>query len=148
MNIRAFTDADTEAVVHVWHRAGRAEYTYLPTWQIFSEAEARSVFSSQIASKDELWVGVEGHGITCYLAMFGSYIDRLYVHPAHQRCGCGTALVDHAKSLCPSGLELHTHQQNLGARALYGKLGFTAIRFGTSPAPESAPDVEYHWRPD
>lgn len=24
---------------------------------------------------------------------------------------------------------------------------FVAVRFGTSPPPESAPDVEYHWRP-
>jgi hypothetical protein len=24
---------------------------------------------------------------------------------------------------------------------------YLAVRFGTSPPPESAPDVEYHWRP-
>jgi hypothetical protein len=25
--------------------------------------------------------------------------------------------------------------------------GFKAVQFGISPSPESAPDVEYHWRP-
>jgi hypothetical protein len=47
----------------------------------------------------------------------------------------------------PSGLELRTHQENHAARALYEKQGFVAVGFGLSPPPESAPDVEYHWRP-
>jgi ribosomal protein S18 acetylase RimI-like enzyme len=56
-------------------------------------------------------------------------------------------LVVFAKSLSPNGLELHTHQANHAARRLYEKHGFKAVKFGTSPLPESAPDVEYHWRP-
>jgi hypothetical protein len=31
---------------------------------------------------------------------------------------------------------------------LYERHGFKAVKFGTSPPPESAPNVEYHWRPD
>jgi len=34
-----------------------------------------------------------------------------------------------------------------GDEFTYEKHGFIASRFGTSPPPESAPDVEYHWRP-
>jgi hypothetical protein len=30
---------------------------------------------------------------------------------------------------------------------LYEKHGFKAVKFGLSPPPESAPDVEYRWRP-
>jgi hypothetical protein len=30
---------------------------------------------------------------------------------------------------------------------LYEGQGFVAVKYGLSPAPESAPDVEYHWRP-
>jgi len=33
------------------------------------------------------------------------------------------------------------------ARAFYEKQGFVAVRFGQSLPPESAPDVEYRWRP-
>jgi hypothetical protein len=43
-------------------------------------------------------------------------------------------------------LELHTHQENHAARQLYEKHGFRAVKFGLSPPPEGAPDVEYHWR--
>jgi ribosomal protein S18 acetylase RimI-like enzyme len=82
-----------------------------------------------------------------YLALRGSYIDRLYVAPAHQRQGWGSELLLHAKLLRPSGLELHTHLENYPARALYERQGFVAVQFGVSPPPESAPDVEYHWRP-
>lgn len=41
----------------------------------------------------------------------------------------------------------YTHQENHAARSLYERRGFTAVQFGMSPLPESAPDVEYHWRP-
>ena len=36
----------------------------------------------------------------------------------------------------------------VGTRQLYETHGFGAVKFGVSPPPESAPDVEYHWRPD
>ena len=80
--------------------------------------------------------------------MKGSYIDRLYVDPSEWRKGSGTRLLAFAKSVSSNGLELHTHQENRVARTFYEKHGFTAAKFGTSPPPESAPDVEYHWRPN
>jgi ribosomal protein S18 acetylase RimI-like enzyme len=85
--------------------------------------------------------------VVAFLAMRGSYIDRLYVDPGWQRSGWGTRLLEHARTLSPRGLELHTHVENRAARALYQKHGFVAVRVGVSPPPESAPDVEYHWRP-
>ena len=33
------------------------------------------------------------------------------------------------------------------SRAFYEKRGFSAVRFGVSPPPESEADVEYHWKP-
>ena len=64
--------------------------------------------------------------------------------------GALAALVEiaFAKTLHPDGLELHTHQENHAARQLYERHGFRAVKFGLSPPPENAPDVEYHWRPD
>jgi hypothetical protein len=52
-----------------------------------------------------------------------------------------------ARELSPRGLRLFTHQANAKARAFYEKEGFRVVRFGTSPPPESAPDVEYAWAP-
>jgi ribosomal protein S18 acetylase RimI-like enzyme len=145
--IRPFQDADEPAVAEVWHRSGLATYTYLPTWQDFTLAHARTVFHDVILANCAIWVGTLDEQIVAYLAMNGSYIDRLYVAPHEWRRGWGTRFIDFAKTRSPHALELHTHQENRPARALYEKHGFKAIKFGISPPPESAPDVEYHWHP-
>ena len=145
--IRKFRDTDEADVVEVWYRSGMAAYTYLPTWQAMTLEQARWVWTNIIRPKCTIWVGTLDEQSVAYLAMSGSYIDRLYVDPAEWRKGWGTRFVNLAKQLSPQGLELHTHVENLAARALYERHGFKAVRFGTSPPPESAPDVEYHWRP-
>ncbi len=146
--IRPFEPADEDLVAEVWHRSGQAEYTYLPTWQAFTLDKARTVFRKYILPECELWVGIESGHIVAYLAMNGSTVDRLYVDPPAQGKGWGSRLIEFAKKLNPEGLELYTHQANTRARALYERDGFVAVRFGISPPPESAPDVEYHWRPN
>jgi ribosomal protein S18 acetylase RimI-like enzyme len=146
-SIRPYLPTDASAVVGVWHRAGRATYTFLPTWQAFTLEQAHIVFQQVIVPHCELWVGTRGKRVVAYLAMKGSHIDRLYVDPPEQRRGWGSRLIEHAKTLHPHGLELHTHQENYGACAFYERHGFVAVKFGISPPPESAPDVEYHWRP-
>jgi GNAT superfamily N-acetyltransferase len=145
--IRPFQDGDESAVVVLWHRSGQAAYPYIPTWQEFTLDAARKVFREVIRARCDIWVGTRDDRIVAYLAMHGSYIDRMHVDSGEWRTGWGTRLVEFAKNLSPHGLELHTHQQNAAARALYERHGFAAVKFGTSPPPECAPDVEYHWRP-
>ena len=120
------------AVADVWHRAGIAEYRYLPTWQAFPQIEARRVFRDVIAPRCEIWVAVDAGVVVGYMALDGSYLDRLYVDPAHQRRGFGLALLNQAMRHRPAGLELHTHQANQRARAFYEGHGFKAVRFGIS----------------
>ena len=143
--IRRYKDQDEVAVLNVWFRSGKATYTFLPTWQAFTYEEAMAVFRDRIVAKCEIWVGERDNLVVAYLAMDGSYIDRLYVEPAEQRNGWGKRLIEQAKLLSPGGLQLHTHQENHGARAFYETHGFEVVRLGISPPPESAPDVEYHW---
>ena len=145
--IRPYLPTDESAVVGVWHRSGRAAYPFLSTWQAFTLEQAHCVFRNVIVPHCDLWVGTRGNQVVAYLGLRQSYIDRLYVDPPEQRKGWGSRLIAFAKVLHPRGLELHTHQQNDAARALYERHGFTAVKFGVSPPPESAPDVEYHWRP-
>ena len=147
MRIRLMTDDDVEAVVRVWHAAGRAVYTYIDLWQRFTLEQAHGVFRERIASVCEVWIAETEDGIVGYLARKGSYIDRLYVSPEHQRQGVGTALLKHTMKLSPTGLELHTHQKNIQARMFYEQHEFAPVSYGISPPPENEPDVEYHWRP-
>ena len=145
--IRRYEPMDEPAVLQVWHRSGRDAYSFLPTWQEFTLEQARNVFRQVILPTCRLWVGTEDSEVVAYLAMRGSYIDRLYVDPALQRKGWGSRFIEYAKQLYPDGLELHTHQENHIARAVYEHHGFVEVAFGMTAPPESAPDVEYHWRP-
>src|SRR5262245_47969460 len=96
MRIRLMTDEDVEAVVRLWHAAGRRAYPFIESWQHFTLAHARHVFRKQIAPGCAVWVAEAEAGIVGYLALKGSYVDRLYVSPEHQRQGVGTALLKHA----------------------------------------------------
>jgi len=145
--IRPFQNDDEPAVVGVWHRSGQAAYPYLPTWQAFTLERAAVIFRDVIRAHCAIWVGTLEQRVVAYLAMKDAWIDRLYVDPSQWRQGWGTRLVVFAKRQCPDGLSLYTHQENHAARRLYEKHGFEVVRFGVSPPPESAPDVEYRWTP-
>jgi len=144
---RPYQETDETEVIGVWHRSGLAAYTYLPTWQAMTLETAAYVFRTIIRPSTAIWVGVLIGRVVAYLAMKGSYIGRLYVDPLEWHMGWGRRFLRLAKELSPAGLELHTHQENRPACALYESEGFLAVKFGISPPPESAPDVEYHWRP-
>ncbi|HEX7036684.1 MAG TPA: GNAT family N-acetyltransferase [Pseudomonadales bacterium] len=145
--IRSLAATEIDAVADLWYRTGRAAYPYLPNWQALTPELARRVFREHIAGRCDVFVAERDGAIVGYLALVGSYLDRLYVDPPQQGRGVGSALLEHARRLSPLGLELHTHQQNAAARVFYERHGFVAVRFGVSPPPENAPDVEYHWRP-
>ena len=143
-----YRDEYEQRVVDVWYRSGRSTYTFLPDWQSLTLKRAGEIFREVILPRCTLWVGIHDEDVAGFLAMNGSYIDRMYVDPAVWRNGWGTRFVVLAKELFPDGLELCTHQDNHSARKFYEHHEFRPVRFGISPAPESAPDVEYHWRPD
>src|SRR5262249_19545025 len=79
---------------------------YLPKWQAFTLEQARRVFDCIIRPDCEVWVGTLDERVVAYLAMKGTYIDRLYVDPLEWRKGWGTQLVNIAKQVSVFGLEL------------------------------------------
>ncbi len=147
MEIRAVRPDELDAVAELWHTTRKATHTFIEIEESLTLEGSRSIFVEKIARVCSLWVVSEGADLLGYLAIRGSYLDRMYVLPSAQGKGVGSALLIKAKALSPRGLELHTHQKNERARGFYQKHGFRAVRFGMSPPPENEPDVEYHWRP-
>ena len=143
--IRAYESADLAEVAAIWHASGLDEYHYLPTFQALDREAALAVFKRVILPVCDIWVEGQDQKLRGFMALNGSYIDRLYVHPDCQRQGVGGALLGFAKSLYPQGLTLHTHQQNTRARRFYETHDFAAIEYGISPPPESMPDIKYGW---
>ena len=148
MKVRPLREDDVPATVALWHETRKDTYDFLETERGLTLVDSERYFEEVVRPGADLWVADDRGRLVGYLARKGSYIDRLYVHPRAQRSGIGTALLRMAQELSPDGLELHTHQENTKACRFYEKHGFRAVRFGVSPPPESAPDVEYHWRPE
>lgn len=142
-------EEDAEEVIAIWHDSRKATHTAMgiETERGVTLEDSGQVFREHIASHCRLWVAQRGGKLLGFMAIRGSYIDRMYVRPGSQRRGVGAALLEKARELSPAGLELHTHQANRAARDFYEKHGFRPTRFGVSPPPESEPDVEYRWRP-
>jgi ribosomal protein S18 acetylase RimI-like enzyme len=147
LTIRPVRDDEIDDVIRLWHITKLDAYPYLPLEQGRTLDEDSRFFREVILPRNEVWVAQDGAALVGFLAIEGSYVDRLYIHPAHQRRGAGTALIAKAKSLSPTGIQLHTHVKNTQARAFYEQHDFKAVKFGISPPPESEPDIEYHWTP-
>jgi ribosomal protein S18 acetylase RimI-like enzyme len=144
--IRPYKEEDFERVTAFWFEASEVAMPGLHARMGHELEGARGFFKNVIAVENQLWVyELDGKPVG-YLGIAGEFIDRLYVDPAYHRRGIGQALMDHARTLSPNHLWLYTHQANTNARAFYEKNKFIAEKFGISPAPESEPDVEYHWR--
>lgn len=145
--IREAEAGDYEEIYLLWRLACDSTYHFLQVSH--TEEEKRDCFFNTILIENDIWIANDDEKIFGFLAMSGEYIDRLYIHPMFHRQGIGTKLLNHAKEISPRRLRLFTHQKNDGAMAFYEKHGFTVLRFGTSPPPESEPDVEYGWeRPE
>jgi putative acetyltransferase len=147
VQVRPYEPVDEGPLVALWHATKRDAYPYLPTEQAYTLETDTRFFREHLVPRCQIHVATEADELLGFLALSGSYVDRLYVHPQRQRGGVGRALLETAKAVSPRGLELHTHRQNVAACSFYERHGFRAVRYGTSAPPESAPDVLYHWRP-
>jgi ribosomal protein S18 acetylase RimI-like enzyme len=146
VTIRPYRATDFEAVTSLWRIArekSMPEFQRRMGYFFYQDCE---YFRNYILAKDKLWVAVLNRQRVAFMAMNAAFIDQLYVHPDHWRKGIGETLLNFAKRRSPQHVWLFTLQANLNARAFYEKYGFVAEKYGTSPPPESEPDVEYHWR--
>ena len=146
--IRSFRDNDFEVVTALWFEAMHVAMPEMMKRMGFELEGAREYFRNAIILQDQLWVYEFEGAPVAFLGMENDFLDRLYVDPKFHRRGFGQALLDYAKTLSPKHLWLYTHAANKVARVFYEKNDFLAEAFGVSPAPESEPDVEYHWRPN
>ncbi|MBE0683379.1 MAG: GNAT family N-acetyltransferase [Anaerolineales bacterium] len=144
--IRLYRDDDFEVVTAFWYEAMHVAMPKMMKRMGFDLEGARSYFINAVIPDNQLWVYELDDKPVAFLGLEEDFIDRIYVDPNYHRRGIGQALLDLAKTLSPHHLWLYTHAANKMARAFFEKNNFIAENFGVSPAPESEPDVEYHWR--
>ncbi|MFC5418861.1 GNAT family N-acetyltransferase [Bosea eneae] len=133
---------NTVAAVH------RASFDERLPWLagLHTPEEDRAYFRNVVFEECEVWGTLEGSMLTGFIAFRAGWIDQLYVLPAYQGQGVGSALLDVAQRRC-SELNLWTFQRNAIARRFYERHGFMAAELTDgSRNEEREPDIRYIWR--
>jgi putative acetyltransferase len=124
--------------------AARAEMRYLPA--LHSHEEHVAFFSTRVLPTSSVTVAQTGREVVAFSAVKDGWLDHLYVEPAHQGGGIGSALLGRAKDESPAGLSLWAFAANHRAIAFYGRAGFVEVRrTDGSGNEERQPDVQMHW---
>lgn len=144
--IRAYREADFDAVTILWRISREKSLPDFQNEKGHFFYEDRDYFQNHVLKENQVWVVAVNEYPVAFMAMNKDFVDQLYIHPSHWRQGIGKALLNLAREISPEHVWLYTLQINVNARSFYEKNGFVAEKFGVSPAPESEPDVEYHWR--
>jgi GNAT superfamily N-acetyltransferase len=113
--------------------------------------EAAVPIAARIREHEEVWVAEEDGRLLGFLGIEHStnldapVLERIYVDPAEQNRGVGSALLDKAKELRPAELYLWVFQKN-PARRLYERQGFELVKLTDgSDNMEREPDALYRW---
>lgn len=94
----------------------------------------------------DVWVAEDALGISGFAAVTAEWLDGLYVLPARQGHGIGTALLGLVKSLRPKGFGLWVFASNAPARGFYRRHGLLELEHTDgSHFSELAPNVRMAW---
>ena len=96
--------------------------------RLHSDADDRRYFADRVIGQCDVIVVRRQRLPIGFLALRDDVVEHLYVRPDFQRAGIGSALLEVAKRRRPGGLRLWVFHRNHGARAFYGRHGFTEIR--------------------
>ena len=144
--LRAAEPSDAEHVAEVLMESREAFMPYAPS--AHSEAEVRHWVREVLLPTTQTTVAVVAGAVVGVIAVSTeqceSWVEQLYVRPAHAGQGIGSKLLAHALAAATGVVRLSTFQQNAGSRRLYERHGFVAIKFTDgSTNEERCPDVLY-----
>lgn len=145
MITRRASAGDAAAIVEVYLASFSATYDFPLA---HADDEVRGWVETRVIPGLETWVVEDGGEIVAMLALSGTMLEQLYVHPRRTGEGIGSGLMAVAKERRPEGLELWTFQVNDGARRFYARHGFEEVEWTDgSDNEEREPDVRCVWRP-
>lgn len=153
MVLRLAADGDVGAMADVYVAARRAGLMPDSPW---SSDEMAGVLAGRLG-EDETWVAELEGRVVAYVHFVRrdtervAWVDDLYVHPAVQQRGIGTALLDVAQGVLAQGREegfgLWVFTQNLAARRFYAARGLVEVEeTDGSDNPEGVPEVRMVFR--
>lgn len=142
--LRTATAHDVAAIAAVQRRARAAA----PMPASIHPPESLAPFLAARLDVDEVWVAQAGEAVVGYARFTPTWLDDLYVDPAHQGQGVGGALLDLVRARRPAGFGLWVFESNAPARAFYARHGLREVeRTDGRDNEEREPDVRLEWRP-
>ena len=137
---------DAPAIVRVFSEA-RSGMTYLP---VVHTAEEIMEHFTNLVHLGHCWVAKDQESIVGFMEVRTGWLNHLYVAPESQKMGIGKALLDQAKVIAQTALQLWMFEDNKGAIRFYEREGFVLEEqrdMHTAVNEENLPDRRYGWHP-
>lgn len=94
----------------------------------------------------EVWLAEDAMGLVGFATLTGPWLESLYIAPDRQGTGVGTALLELAMALRPSGFGLWVFASNAPARGFYRRHGLIELEHTDGSAnSEREPDIRMAW---
>jgi putative acetyltransferase len=139
MKIRRMLSEDERALLHIWRRAVEATHHFLSQADIEAIAKDIPYYLQHVA---EVWLAEEAGQAVGFVGTNENRIGMLFIDPAFQGKGMGTALLEHIRVRYGRPLCLDVNEQNHAARAFYEKYGF--CQCGFSPVDSQGRNIPLH----
>ncbi|HEY9619531.1 MAG TPA: GNAT family N-acetyltransferase [Crinalium sp.] len=124
LTIRAAVRSDIPAMQNVIRRAFLVDYGRFMPWPAVQNWVANDIGGQFVEREwDDFTVAVLGQHVVGLLQVRPGFVKELWVDPAHQRFGVGTALINHAVELAEEAgnlsLRVTVFAENLNALKFY-----------------------------
>jgi len=143
--LRPYVAADEGATIKLWRRTWQSAYpgidfaTRLAWW--------RARWRDELVPSCSIMVAEAGSDMVGFVTVDPrtGYLDQIVVAPEAWGSPAAPALVDAAKRIAPSGLDLHVNRDNPRAIRFYEKHGFAISGEDVNPR-SGAPIYRMSWR--
>ena len=143
--LRPATAADLPLLAEIHLAARRAAGGSFPPG-VHRDDDVRAWVAGWDLTTYDVWLASASGRPAGYARCTPTWLDDLYVHPAAQGRGVGSALLDLVKSERPDGFGLWVFESNNPARDFYAAAGFVALeRTDGSANEEQSPDIKMVW---
>jgi GNAT superfamily N-acetyltransferase len=140
--IRPFDQRDLDAAALAMNKAAHQAYAYF-NWS-YPVARTRELIDENREVWASVWVAEINGSVQGFMALENHFVDQIFVAPDWHGHGLGNLLMNKAKAIYPSHLELHCAQQNLPARRFYERHGFVAVEHRIYEK-AGIGDIMYRW---
>lgn len=127
MKMEPYQNSDETEVLNIWLRASEQAHAFAGVgfWCGLVE-DMKQVY----LPKAHTWVCRDGGRVVGFACLVGEgELAALFVEPARQCEGIGTALLDWVKEHSKEGLTVGVYEENPRARAFYRRSGFEEVGF-------------------